>query len=312
MTATGRWTLPVVAFIFAAAGICVAAGGDDRRTVVPRVPDLKIKTRETYDSARSPVQTFTVYFKGAWERREFSMEFPRTARPPRSVRNSTITRCDDQRIFELNDDARLYASSRRLVTSAAVAVTLPGERLAPVGGASGPKMSDVKITVNSVDTGERRRLGPLSARHVITTTTTDAGPGATMLSGESVEDGWYVDLPASGCRGGGIGEQSALIASGASDRVHMEFRGSGRRGFPIELTTTQRGDRGPQVTRRVTMVEFSAAILDESLFDVPKGYRPAVPHMWGGFDMTKPDTVSNRIGAYWEDVNTWARSHLGF
>jgi hypothetical protein len=54
----------------------------------------------------------------------------------------------------------------------------------------------------------------------------------------------------------------------------------------------------PPITTRMTLIEFSEAILDKSLFDVPAGYRPALPRLIGCFDMTKPDTVANRLAAY--------------
>jgi hypothetical protein len=47
-------------------------------------------------------------------------------------------------------------------------------------------------------------------------------------------------------------------------------------------------------------------VLDKSLFEVPAGYRRAVPRLIGGFDMTKPDTVVNRGAAYWRDLVTLA------
>jgi hypothetical protein len=57
----------------------------------------------------------------------------------------------------------------------------------------------VKVTINTVDTGERRQVGSYSARHVITTTTAAPSPGATTRASESVEDGWHIDLPPAGC-----------------------------------------------------------------------------------------------------------------
>jgi hypothetical protein len=55
-----------------------------------------------------------------------------------------------------------------------------------------------------------------------------------------------------------------------------------------------------------------AAVLDKSLFDVPAGYRPALPRLTGPFDMTKPDTVANRLAAYWQGVTTLAGDFIRF
>jgi hypothetical protein len=94
--------------------------------------------------------------------------------------------------------------------------------------------------------------------------------------------------------------------------MNVEFRGAGRRGFSIEETTRRRGEHEPPIMSRMTLIEFSETVLDKSLFDVPSGYRPAVPRLVGRFDMTKPDTVTNRISAYWEDVTTLVRDFFPF
>jgi hypothetical protein len=94
--------------------------------------------------------------------------------------------------------------------------------------------------------------------------------------------------------------------------MNVKFRGAGRRGFPIEETTRRHGEHEPPITTRVKLIEFSEAVLDKSLFDVPAGYRPALPRLIGRFDMTKPDTVANRVAAYWQDVTTLARDFFRF
>ena len=58
----------------------------------------------------------------------------------------------------------------------------------------------------------------------------------------------------------------------------------------------------------IELVELSEAPLDAAIFDVPPGYRPALPLPWGGHDMTKPDTVVNRVEVYCEAVATFISS----
>jgi hypothetical protein len=94
--------------------------------------------------------------------------------------------------------------------------------------------------------------------------------------------------------------------------MNVEFRGAGRRGFPIVETTRHRGEHEPPITTSVTLIEFSEAVLDRSLFNGPAGYRPALPRLIGRFDMTKPDTVANRLAAYWQDVTTLTRDFFRF
>ena len=302
-----------VAFVLAAAGIHVGADGDHPKFVVPHVPDLTIKTRETIDLPQSTVQTNTLNFKGAWQRRELHLQFPSGLPAPRTVRYSTITRCDERRTLELNHEARLYGSSPITFVRRDVNWVRARLRERPEPPASG---ADVTITINTVDTGERRQVGSYVARHVITTITTDPSPGAHTRPSESVEDGWHIDLPPAGCWSAGDSHffaSGSVVRSGeAPDRMHVEFRGSGQRGFPIEQTTRRQGEHKPLITTSVMLIEFSEAVLDKSLFDVPAGYRPALPHLIGRFDLTKPDTVANRLAAYWDDVTTVARGFFRF
>jgi hypothetical protein len=96
------------------------------------------------------------------------------------------------------------------------------------------------------------------------------------------------------------------------DRVNVEVRGSGRRGFTIEGTSRTHGRGQAAMMTTVTLIELSHAVLDKSLFDVPAGYRPALPRLIGGFDMTRPDTIANRVAVYWQDVTGLARDFLRF
>ena len=120
------WMLAVVAFELAAAGIYAGADRDHSRFVVPNVPDLTIKTRETTDLPQSTVQIKTLYFKGAWQRRDLYLRFPSALPAQRTMRHTTITRCDERRTLELSHEARLYAWGLRLA-AVVLAVVLGAE-----------------------------------------------------------------------------------------------------------------------------------------------------------------------------------------
>ena len=131
-----------------------------------------------------------------------------------------------------------------------------------------------------------------------------------MPASESVQDSWYIDVPPADCWEWGA---QTSIASGfivragtAPDRVHVERRGSARRGFPIE-EISRSGSAAGQTTTRITLLDFSEATLDASRFTVPAGYRPALPRLSGGFDMSKPDTMTNRLHSYWQELTSWLR-----
>ena len=94
------------------------------------------------------------------------------------------------------------------------------------------------------------------------------------------------------------------------DRVHVNSLGNARRGFPIE-ESDRTTDAGTTMTARIALVEFSEAPLPDSLFTVPANYRSALPLPFGAYDMTKPDTIMNRLRSYWDGLSMWADSRLG-
>ena len=157
-------------------------------------------------------------------------------------------------------------------------------------------------------------MGRFIARRVITTTTTEPGPGTSTPASESKRDGWYIDLPSANCWDQGDWTEASgyLIAGRADtprDRVHVKQLGIARRGYPIEETTRSQSERGT-TTAKVELIELSDAQLDAALFTVPADYRPALPSLFGGFDLTKPDTVMNRLHSYWDGVTAWADGRL--
>src|SRR4051812_22987259 len=105
------WMTSIVIFVLAAAGMYAGADGDYPKFVIPNVPDLTIKTRATIDLSQSTVRTDTLYFKGAWQRRDTDRDLPPAPPAQRTARHATITRCDERRTVELNHEARLYGSS---------------------------------------------------------------------------------------------------------------------------------------------------------------------------------------------------------
>jgi hypothetical protein len=272
---------------------------------------LTIKTREGGDSPSATQTTHTLYAKGAWQRRETHYRLP-DGSAQADTAFIAITRCDDQTTVLLNPAARVFGRSK-IMPSGSVRVTATKGFWSAAHGQQAAG-AEVTTTVNTVDTGGRRKLGSHTARHIIKTTTTVPGPGAATPRSESVEDGWYIDLPSRGCRDEVTGG-TALSAvrtgeNGVPDRVKLQYTGNGRQGFPIEETKRMTADYG-SYSSTITLLEFSESTLDTSLFDVPKGYRPALRRL-GGFDMRQPDTIVNRITAYVYDMGSYARSWFGF
>jgi hypothetical protein len=257
---------------------------------VPNHANLRIKTRKTDAFG---VGTTTLYLKGARQRQEIIQDAP--------IKYSFIDiwQCDQKRNIHLNRDAKLYAESP-IVDFAQLHKRAVAVNAAP---ANGP---DVQITVDSVDTGERRPVGRFTARHVKMTRRTEAAPGATMHSMVEERDGWYVDLPSVGCqalanRGSVTFSFSALRPAGRRDQIHFKRLGTAALGFPIEETTTRIEDGRTNVSK-TELLEFDESPLDAALFEKPPDYSSArrTPH--GGYDMTQPDTLTNRVQVYWSEL----------
>jgi hypothetical protein len=260
--------------------------------VVPNFSDLKIKTRR---SGQLGSFVETLYLKGARQRQEYVYDKPFNLSP------ASISRCDDKKRIDLNVDAKLYAELPIVDWSQ------QRQRARPVPQAE-TTGADVTITTDSVDTGERRKLGTYVARHVRIRIKVEAESGAAMPSSMEERDGWYIDLPGLGCqdRGQGIAFLHASFrpAGQRQDRIHFKRLGTAPAGFAIE-ESTKRTENGINATGKVELVEFSEAPLDSAIFDVPAGYSPALRTPRGGYDLTKPDTLTNRVQVYWAELELW-------
>jgi len=263
--------------------------------IVPNFPDLTIKTRRTSGDWLS--QLDTLYLKGARERSEIVTEKP--ARDD-AMNLVVIRQCDAKRVFNLNERDRLYASSE---------IEDWSERLKRARPVSSTQMSGAQVvmTIDSIDTGERRQFQHYTARHVKVKTQVEPGPRASTPASVEETDGWYIDLPGLGCQEQTLGGVAftRLGSGNRQDRFQIKWLGKGPRGNPIEVTTLTT-EAGNKTISKVELLEISEAPLNPSLFDLAAGYRLALQTGNGGADLTKPDTVSNRAEYYWARFTTEA------
>src|SRR6266550_8477496 len=161
--------------------------------VVPNLPDLAIKTRRTSDNWLSQVNT--LYLKGARQRTETAIEKMAGAD---AINWAVIQQCDEKRIFNLNERDKLYASSE---------IEDWSERLRKARPVSLTQTSgtEVMMTINSIDTGERRQFEHYTARHVRVKILVEPSPGASTPASVEETDGWYIDLPGLGCQEQALG-----------------------------------------------------------------------------------------------------------
>jgi hypothetical protein len=267
--------------------------------VVPNFTDLTIKTRQTFGERSSTESIQVVYLKGPRERFEYIVERPRAAESHLVL----IYQCDKRQTLELNAEAKIYGASPFEEWSEHL------KRLRPVAQPQ-PNGADVTIATDAVDTGERRRLGNHVARHVRTRVTVEAMPGANTRPRTEETDGWYLDLPGISCSNAGDTATGVFLSGevvrpgGVRDRLHFKTLGNAPRGYPIEETDRQTEGRDSTV-RNLELVDFSELPLDSALFELPSDYRPALPRVHGGRDLTKPDTVTNRLQSYWDELALW-------
>jgi hypothetical protein len=293
--------------ILALSGLLLAQSTPYQTLVVPDAPDLTIRTREAIDRPDSSVRTETIYVKGARQRRETTIEWPAkvsaVTHQQRTRVATTITQCDKRRTLLLNVDAKTFGYQAMLDPAERFRrfqqLANRAQEREPITG------GDVTITIDAVDTGQRRQFGRYTARHVITTIKTEPGPGAAIRPKADERDGWYVDLPSSACLDDS-GEVGTVLLGyfqpgGTRDRVRIKRLGTARAGYPIDETNRMSED-GATFTTKLELIELSLRRLDAALFDVPADFRPALPMLSGGFDLTRPDTLVNRVESYWREL----------
>ncbi len=288
-------TLVTISSAFSA--LILAASVGLPKFVVPNLPDLTVKTRRTSGDWLSEVST--LYLKGARQRTETVIGNPTRGD---AIHSALIQQCDEKRSFNLNERDKLYTSSE---------IEDWSERLKKARPVSFPQMSgaEVTVTIDSIDTGERRQFEHYTARHVTVRTRFEPGPGASTPASVEETDGWYVDLPGLGCQEQALSGSAMLFAFSGNrqDRLQIKWLGKAPRGYPIEETSL-RTEAGKKTISKVELLEISEAPLNLSIFELPAGYRRALQTWNGGADLTKPDTVSNRAQDYWTRLIFWMRS----
>lgn len=148
--------------------------------VIPAFADQKIVTRRTIDGAHATVEI--VYIRGERQRLEFRAEdLPAGGEADNNI---LIEQFDLRRTLQLSPRYKTYA-----FVPMDVAV-----RPRPVPQPPTTRGGEVKVTIDSVDNGERKQIGEFTARHVRSTTRMEAGAGACQASSVTEVDGWYIDL----------------------------------------------------------------------------------------------------------------------
>ena len=237
--------------------------------------DVRVKQKVTM---AGQAMESTRSIKGTRERTEtkIQMDDPQAAAFMPQV--ATITQCDLKRTVRVNDRAKLYMIDPFAVAADAAPVTrtTPEPTRRNTTTRQGGTMT---ITYTVRDTGERKMMFGLQARHLVITNEMESsadscnGPSKTKME----FDGWYVDFSADfNCPQAApeVPQSPRPDKPDCRDRVVTKGGGAARLGFLLEGTMKMFGPDGKvQMTQTTETLELSRAPLDAALFDVPAGYR---------------------------------------
>jgi hypothetical protein len=116
-----------------------------------------------------------------------------------------------------------------------------------------------------------------TARHIITTLDTKSSPEACSPNNTKMQiDGWYIDAAfALDCDSSrAYTNYKPKASGGCQDRYELKSVGLAKKGYPVFEKMTMFGPDGAESFSTINeVVEFSQATLDQSLFEIPEGYR---------------------------------------
>jgi len=231
----------------------------------PITGDFKITIKTTM--AGMPTQTTTM-IKGLRERSETNMSMGGM-----NMSQTSITQCDLRRTIQINDRARKYMISPMDSDEANGAST--SAAAGPATGDTSRRGGLVTMTVNTIDTGERKQMFGFTARHLKRTTMSQSSPDACGQQQMKIEtDGWYINLEYGlSCPTQRPPQRPGMASTSCRDRYQYKHNGPSNLGYPLVETTTVYGaDGSATFTMTKEVIELSRQTLDAALFDLPAGY----------------------------------------
>lgn len=220
--------------------------------------DVKITTK-TVAGGRSI--TGTTYIKGSRQRTE-------------GMGYTSIYQCDLKRTIQINDKTRTYFIAPLDSEGARGGASSHGSGASRRGGV-------ITYTTTNTDTGERREMLGLTARHLKSKVVIEATEGAcNSMNMEMETDGWYVDLPGGlNCAMDGSATPNFSADADCVDEVRFKTVGTVKLGYPVMTTTRMKFNTGadgtasiPESSSTQEVVDLSKATLDSALFEIPAGY----------------------------------------
>jgi hypothetical protein len=218
----------------------------------------------------------TVYVKGMRKRTESTPIMGMT-------QPVTIEQCDLQRTLKINDKKKLYFIDSFYKTQEEIIdEDEPVNIVKDKNTKTAEKGGVITIYYSIRDTGERKKMYGLTARHVWTTQKMKPSPDACMMKDSMIikTDGWYIDLAKFNCpvryTPPRIEKPAEKNQPECRDRFVTRRSGKGKLGFPlIETTTMLMGgeqSKSMEFKSDLETLDFSMEKLDSMLFEIPPGY----------------------------------------
>ena len=241
---------------------------------VSSLADITIKQRVTMSGQRFES---TRRIKGPRERTEQRMEMNDPAAAAYMPQIATITQCDLKRRIQINDRKQLYTVEPFDTGDTIAPAVRP---TAPVSNAPTRKGGTMTMSYSVRDTGERKVMFGLQARHLITTQEMESSPDSCNGPHKSKMeiDGWYVDFNVDfSCPTvSSPGMPGRMSKPDCQDRIVTRGTGTAPKGIMIEGTMKMYGaDGSVQMSQTTETLDLSRETLDPALFDIPQGYRQA-------------------------------------
>ena len=240
------------------------------------------KLRQVSSVATMKIES-TIYVKGSRKRTEGS------GYAGMGANLVTIEQCDLQRTIRINDKKKLYFIEPFVKETEEEEETKPATKTkpAPATTTTTTKPQETKkggiiyMYYNVTDTGERKKMFGVTARHVWSTQKMKPSADACMMKDSMLikTDGWYIDLPEFNCPVSYNGRSMGGKNDGkleCRDKFVSKRTGKGKLGFPlIEKRTMIMGGRTEtsNYETNIETLEFSTVKLDSLLFEIPIGYQ---------------------------------------
>src|SRR5262249_513038 len=205
---------------------------------------------------------------------ETSIKGQRTRDVTQSPMGATVSlrQCDLKRTVTLNDQTQSYmvVNDPQDAADARAAALVTG---APAPEPEKKSGGHIEITSTITDTGERKQIYGLNARHLKSKIVEKASDDACSKFDQTFEvDGWYADL------GKDVATCTSMAppvrqSQGCQDAIVEHHSGSGKPGYPLAQNVTMHNPDGSTMVVSINVTEVTKGTLDAALFDVPASYK---------------------------------------